>query len=290
MPTVLIADPADDSNRLLATSDDLRIVLASNAGETVERMEELPVDAMLVDVALWRDDGFRASIRRTCTYLPVIVLTEGHESCEETLGLLRLGAVSFVPRPLAERELAETVASVLALAGRDAARERLAGCLVSSESTFLIENDLRMIPILVGHLQDAAEDFGVCDRTARVSIGVALREAISNAIIHGNLEISSELRAAGGREYYELVERRSAQPPYGNRRVTVTARLTGSAAAFVIRDEGSGFDLADVPDPTDPGQIESVSGRGILLMQAYMDLVSWNEIGNEVTMIKRVEG
>ena len=42
-----------------------------------------------------------------------------------------------------------------------------------------------------------------------------------------------------------------------------------------------------MPDPTDPANLEKVTGRGILLMQAFMDQVEFNAQGNEVTMVKQ---
>ena len=56
---------------------------------------------------------------------------------------------------------------------------------------------------------------------------------------------------------------------------------------FVIRDDGQGFDPARLPDPTDPELLERTSGRGVFLMRAFMDEVSFNETGNEATLTKR---
>ena len=64
-------------------------------------------------------------------------------------------------------------------------------------------------------------------------------------------------------------------------------RLSRDKAVFVVRDEGPGFDPTGLPDPTDPANLDKVTGRGILLMQAFMDQVAFNARGNEVTMIKQ---
>jgi anti-sigma regulatory factor (Ser/Thr protein kinase) len=68
--------------------------------------------------------------------------------------------------------------------------------------------------------------------------------------------------------------------------VRVTARLTPLIATFVILDEGSGFDVSKVPDPTDPLFLERPSGRGVLLMRTFMDDVRYNSTGNRVTLVK----
>jgi anti-sigma regulatory factor (Ser/Thr protein kinase) len=66
----------------------------------------------------------------------------------------------------------------------------------------------------------------------------------------------------------------------------VTARLTPARAAFVVHDQGPGFDVARLPDPTDPMFLERPSGRGVLLMRTFMDEVRYNATGNRVTLVK----
>lgn len=56
---------------------------------------------------------------------------------------------------------------------------------------------------------------------------------------------------------------------------------------FTIRDQGKGFDPNTLPDPTDPSNLGKVSGRGLLLIQTFMDRVFHNETGSSITMIKR---
>jgi anti-sigma regulatory factor (Ser/Thr protein kinase) len=68
----------------------------------------------------------------------------------------------------------------------------------------------------------------------------------------------------------------------------VHLKLTPGEAVCVIRDEGTGFDRATLPDPTDPAQLEKASGRGLVLMRTFCDEVNFNEAGNEVTLVKRM--
>jgi anti-sigma regulatory factor (Ser/Thr protein kinase) len=118
-------------------------------------------------------------------------------------------------------------------------------------------------------------------------ITTALGEAITNAIDHGCLELDSELREESGIRYRQTAEERSQKSPYRERRVHVTARLTPDEATYVVRDEGPGFDPAKIPDPADPANLLKASGRGLMLIRTFMDEVSFNDKGNEITMIKR---
>jgi serine/threonine-protein kinase RsbW len=94
-------------------------------------------------------------------------------------------------------------------------------------------------------------------------VEIALREALANAIIHGNHE-----------------DRR--------KHVHVTCRCEPDEVSIVVKDEGSGFDINTVPDPTARENIGSVHGRGILVMKALMDEVRFEEGGIVVHMRKSV--
>jgi len=54
-----------------------------------------------------------------------------------------------------------------------------------------------------------------------------------------------------------------------------------------VEDEGPGFDPATVPDPTDPGNLERIGGRGLMLIRTFMDDVEHNEKGNRITLRKK---
>jgi anti-sigma regulatory factor (Ser/Thr protein kinase) len=83
------------------------------------------------------------------------------------------------------------------------------------------------------------------------------------------------------------VEQRTAEAPYRNRQLQVTVDVSPTRGIFTIRDQGPGFDPRKLPDPTDPVNLEKVSGRGLLLMRTFMDDVQFNDTGNQVTMTKR---
>jgi len=112
-------------------------------------------------------------------------------------------------------------------------------------------------------------------------------EALLNAMQHGNLEMSSELKEKDERGFQTLLQQRRREKPYLTRRVYVTARESPAEATYVIRDEGPGFDPSKLPDPTDPSNLDRVSGRGLLLIRTFMDKVHHNTNGNEITMVKR---
>jgi anti-sigma regulatory factor (Ser/Thr protein kinase) len=210
-----------------------------------------------------------------------------HGTEETAVIALRKGAASYVPKRNLADDLSGTIDSVLEIARASRGQQRLLECLLHTESHFVLENDAALIPSLIGHLENNLTRMKLCDENGLIRVAVALREALINAIQHGNLEMDSTLREKDEKAYYALIEERRKQEPYMDRRVHVSAKESHHEAVYVIRDEGHGFDPTKLPDPTDPSNLEKVSGRGLLLIRTFMDEVTHNKAGNEITMVKR---
>ena len=97
----------------------------------------------------------------------------------------------------------------------------------------------------------------------------------------------STLRENDHNEFHQLARKRSQEAPYQSRRIKVLAQFGDDEVCFVVRDQGPGFNPSTLPDPTSPQYLDRPSGRGLLLMRAFMDDVQFNETGNEVTLVKR---
>ena len=93
------------------------------------------------------------------------------------------------------------------------------------------------------------------------ALRLSVEEALSNAIRHGNL--------------YDI-----------NKKVDIRYSVSPERIDLYVRDEGRGFDPGVIPDPRAPENLESPSGRGIMLMRAYMNQVKFNERGNQIHMVK----
>lgn len=292
MPTVLIVDDSAVDRRLvgglLEKEEDLQLCYAANGAEAFALIEKEVPDIVVTDLIMPEMDGLQLvrSVNKRYPLVPVILMTcRGNE--EIAVRALQSGAASYTPKSALANSLVETLRSVLDVSNRKQSHARLVGCMTESVSTFQLENDYTLIPPLVGLLQNDAARIGLCDDADRVRVGVALDEALVNALYHGNLELSSELRDSDQRRYAQLVQERRRSPPYCYRRIHVQARLSPREASFIIRDEGPGFDPSILPDPTDPANLEDLGGRGVLLMRTFMDEVLFNETGNQVTMVKR---
>jgi CheY-like chemotaxis protein/anti-sigma regulatory factor (Ser/Thr protein kinase) len=292
MPQVLVVDDsAVDSHlagRLLEKSTDLKAVHAANGEDALAALSRQVFDLVVTDLQMPGMDGLALveAIRARHPLVPVILMT-AHGSEEIAVHALQRGAASYVPKHTLEHDLASTAETVLVMARARHRHHRLRERLTRLESQFELDNDAALIPALVGELSENLQRMRICEDAELTRVTIALGEALDNAMHHGNLEVSSKLREGDDNAYRELVAARRRQPPYKDRRIHVTARETRAEAVFIIRDEGPGFDVAKLPDPTDPANLEKVSGRGLLLIRTFMDEVRHNPAGNEVTLIKR---
>jgi CheY-like chemotaxis protein len=266
-------------------------IFAANGAEALDLLEQQSPDLVLTDLLMPEMDGLELTqtIRSRYPLVPVILMT-AHGSEEIAIQALRKGAASYVPKKTLARDLGETLDQVFAAAktGRD--QRRILDSLTHLEMHFTLDNDPALVPPLVGHLEEQVAAMKLSEPSGLVLLGVALHEALTNAIYHGNLGLGSELREADEKRYYQLARERRTQEPFKDRRVFVHATLTRFEVIFVVRDEGDGFDPALLPDPTDPVNLEKVSGRGLLLINTFMDNVEHNDVGNRITMVKRRSG
>lgn len=108
------------------------------------------------------------------------------------------------------------------------------------------------------------KSFGLNEEFA-FGIDLAVREAVTNAVLHGNNEDESKF-------------------------IEITLKSAPDSLEIKVHDQGSGFNPNDVPDPTKEENLLKTSGRGIFFMRNFMDEVDWlvaPEGGTTVRMIKR---
>lgn len=265
-------------------------IYAENGAEALERIERERPDVVLTDLLMPEMDGLKLveHIRADYPDVPVVLMT-GHGSEDTAVAALKAGASSYVPKRNLATELREALRAVLtAVEARDH-REKVRAFLRRSEAEFVLGCEPDGTVALVSFLEGTLAQLNFCDRANLLRVSTALAEALANAIDHGNLQLDSALRETDDYDYGKLREQRARQSPYRDRRVFVAARVTPTEAKYVVRDEGDGFDPTELPDPRNPENLLRASGRGLMLIHTFMDEVRFNDIGNEITMIKRAD-
>ncbi|UCF66067.1 MAG: response regulator [Acidobacteriota bacterium] len=292
MPSVLIVDddPVDQelARRCLGPLPETVLRFASSGEQALEEIVKDVPDLVVTDLRMPGIGGLELLERVNAEHplVPVIVMTaKGSELI--AVRALEAGAASYVPKIAAKSRLAETAQKVLELATARRSQLEVVSFLERNETHFELPNDPLLITPVAGFLQQNLERLGFGNDWLRTQIAMAIMEALSNAMIHGNLEIGSEPRQRSFDEYNALIEARRGESPYAERRVRCTAHESIASVEYEIRDEGPGFDAERLPDPTAPENLLEVSGRGILLMRSFMDRVEYTDSGSHVRMIRR---
>jgi serine/threonine-protein kinase RsbW len=135
---------------------------------------------------------------------------------------------------------------------------------LETELVLELPNDPRVIEHAVEYVVQRCGPCQGRERKLRLNFRVGLTEALSNAMINGNEE----------------------DP---RKRVRLEVFLEDDRIMVRVTDEGEGFDPGDVPDPTSPKNLLKSGGRGLFLMRQLMDEVHYNERGNSVTMVLRLD-
>lgn len=126
-------------------------------------------------------------------------------------------------------------------------------CVISSD---LKETEIPKQAVLQELIKYHYGDSGV------FAVKLALEEALCNALKHGN---QCDV----------------------NKKITIRYAVTSECVTIIVRDEGEGFVPEEVPDPTTPDRIRMPSGRGIMLLRAYMDEVEYRDHGREIFFMKK---
>ncbi|MGD0649075.1 MAG: ATP-binding protein, partial [Acidobacteriaceae bacterium] len=132
----------------------------------------------------------------------------------------------------------------------------------TNRGSMTLESELSSVDRVEAKVEDLAREAGFDEDTSS-QIAMVAREAVINAILHGNKKDPAK-------------------------QVQVSYELNDEALRITIADEGPGLDPDTVPDPLAPENILRSSGRGIFLMRAIMDEVHFHMLnpGTEIEMIK----
>lgn len=112
----------------------------------------------------------------------------------------------------------------------------------------------RIVGLLEQHGWPMRDAFGV---------RLALEEALVNAIKHGNRMDATK-------------------------KVYIACKFAADEVSVVIEDQGEGFNVVEVPDPTDDDNLDKPGGRGIMLIRSFMTSVAYNDKGNRLSMTKKL--
>ena len=289
---ILVVDDSPIEQRLVGRLlekglTDVAVTYAANGKEAFDAISAAMPEMVISDLRMPLMNGLELveNIKASGFGVPVILMTSyGNE--EIAVKALQTGAASYVPKLARDKILIETVENILSMSRGQRNRRRVLSTLDSVESRFVLGNDVSLITPLIDYLQEQIGMLRLYDDLQMTRIAIAICESLTNAIYHGNLELDSELRQEDESDFHRLAEQRRREAPYADRRVRMTATMSSEVLRIAIHDDGPGFDPNAVLNPTEEVNMDRIGGRGLLLIRSFMDEVSHNSKGNEVTLTK----
>ncbi len=290
---ILVVDDSPVEQRIVGRLlekglSDVEVTYAANGKEAFDAISAAMPEMVISDLRMPVMNGLELveHIKSSGFGVPVILMTSyGNE--EIAVKALQAGAASYVPKLARDKILIDTVKNVLSMCHGQRNRRRVLSSLDSVESRFILGNDVSLITPLIEYLQEQIGMLRLFDDLQLTRIAIAICESLTNAIYHGNLELDSELRQEDESIFHRLAEQRRQEAHYADRRVRMAATMSSEGLRIVIHDDGPGFDPSAVLNPTEEVNMDRIGGRGLLLIRSFMDEVSHNPKGNEVTLTKR---
>lgn len=233
-----------------------------SAGDlALKQIQDNEYDLILTNLLLKDMDGVElvTTIQQLQPDLPVVIMsTLQHTS--KTIKALYAGAHHFIREPFELDEVVATIEKLLFYPKEKILMQKLLP-FVKEAVEFNIPSDFSYMGAVVQYACELVVRYDLAEPD-NIHLKIALLEAITNAIEHGN-QFSSE------------------------KTVEIKVKADRKKATFIVKDQGPGFDYQNLPDPTKPENITKVRGRGVFMIYRIMDSVSFNEKGNQIKMVKK---
>lgn len=293
-PLALIVDDVPDVRLLLRTMAVRRgfdAAEATDGEQGVALARERRPDLILLDLRLPGLDGLEAlaQIREQDPHVPVVIVAAAMDR-GQLQRALDLGAVNFISKPFDAAEI-EFVLDRVYRAISESIDLRPVLEVVSSRTTSIsFPGHPSVLSKVVAWLgRELVQNYPTSDLPLP-EIKLALYETLANAVEHGNLGITYDMKTEamtepGGME--ALVKRRLLDPRLAGRKVHLHVEYLADRVVYRVRDEGEGFNPSALRDKP-LGDTSALHGRGLALVRHYMDEVTWNPNGTEICMVHRL--
>jgi CheY-like chemotaxis protein len=297
MPTILLVEDSPTQSlqmRMLLESGSHVVRCAGDGTEAIQQLSNGFCELVVTDLEMPVMDGLQLVTRMRCDFphIPAVLVT-GRGSERLAAEALRRGAAGYVPKAMVDELLLPTVDDVLGLIRTEPSYARLISHMTENRFVFEMPNDDRLFMPAIDLVLQVARGIDLVKEQEHARVATALKHALDNALYRGNLElndqqwrcVSSEVREVNTSQPVTVAHRLNSEP-FRSRAIHFDARIMRDMLRVVIRDQGPGFDVKRISVPTGQSSLSDNSGRGLVLIQSFMDKVAFNEQGNEITMIK----
>ncbi|MBF0259803.1 MAG: response regulator [Desulfamplus sp.] len=187
--------------------------------------EPLKFDAILSDVMMPVMDGFELlkRVRHQNSEIPFVIMT-GYGDKGMIIRALKQGATDFLTKPYTKKDLSDSLNRIESMLNTKQSMDYALPFINTTLNTS-IPSRIDLIPGLIGFLKAVARPYCHLYGINVFDIATALSEAITNAIIHGNLDIPSSVKNSSWTEFDKQVCERESMAEYGGKMVSVCFKI-----------------------------------------------------------------
>lgn len=284
---------ADDTAEVLNFLQDFfvkaghSVLCARDGEEALKILQNEEIDGIFCALTMPKLGGLELlkEVQSANSRRPIVILCPPNDS-ENALNALQLGACDYLLKAINPLELQRTLDRVVSLQEGFHFSAYAMDHLLQETRTLEIGNDFTGLNRIIAFMTQDLPSYGILNQEQLFRMNMLLKEAIENAIFHGNLELRSEMRRENPELFYKTAAQKRDIDPYKDRKLILQYDISRNSAKYVVRDEGKGFVHADLLDPADPDNLLRIEGRGLIMIMNFMDEVFWNDRGNEVTMVR----
>jgi len=268
-----------------------KVVSACDGCEGLKIFQEEAPDLVFTDIRMPKMDGFKFLTEiRNLTKETIVIIVTGLGSDECVLEAMRRSANDFLRKPIHHNVLFPLLAKYSGIVETHSRFLETINLFTTRSAVVSFDNRLEMIPHVVQRLlMETGESI---PRDLRLGIRIGLVELMTNAIEHGNLQITCEEKLEAMRTDFDGIQKlhslRLKDPNLAARRVQVEFTMDKDSCTWTISDEGNGFDWKNLPNPLSPENLDNPNGRGIFLARLHIDEVEFQGKGNKVRVMKKL--
>ncbi|MBM9591574.1 response regulator [Leptospira sp. 201903075] len=287
---ILFVDDEDTIRELFWEyfKDEFNVTLASDGQEALTISNQNTFDLIISDISLPKLNGiqFIQKLRADGNQTPFLVIT-GDSDIQIAIDVFRMGAVDFFLKPFRMEALRSRIKK-FENADIDLTLLFNSGEIIqfSAERKIKIRPQIKKLNSYIAFIVKEILNSPIATQEDLISIKIVLYELLANAIEHGVAGVSYAEKQAcleANEDYFKLVDSRCAE---NNSSVFIEISMDDVGITVVIRDEGNGFAVSQIPNPVVNPAANLVSGRGIFLAKMNIDSIVYNEKGNEVRFFK----
>ncbi|EMY68440.1 ATP-binding response regulator [Leptospira vanthielii] len=287
---ILFVDDEDTIRELFWEyfKDEFNVTLASDGLEALAISNQKTFDLIISDISLPKLNGiqFIQKLRADGNQTPFLVIT-GDSDIQIAIDVFRMGAVDFFLKPFRMEALRSRIKK-FENADVDLTLLFNSGEIIqfSSDCRMKLRPQIKKLNSYIAFIVKQILNSPLATQEDLISIKIVLYELLANAIEHGVAGVSYAEKQdclESNEDYFKLVDSRCAK---NNTSVFVEISMDDVGITIVIRDEGNGFAVSQIPNPVINPAANLVSGRGIFLAKMNIDSIVYNEKGNEVRFFK----